>query len=386
VERLREIYDGYVRLVERLEGRGVRLPRRPLIVAGFAAAATSVVLATVLWASGRSGASEPPIAFEPVAALKDGGSVVNAATAQVLSIAMVSESRWAAGWSDCSEDRPCRYAAVVDRDGVKATAPEWPVPYATLRAGGEAIAVAPPKEGTLTGGMTVLFRLTYQGPVTAKVRYLLPTRTFASDEILSDRIVPGRIVVVNVKESTVRMLEGPATRSPFCDTAGRCWALAGVARTDLVWTDDGGRTWGSALLDDANQRGKLAVSPDGKTLVSTSVTIGARSETVAKMRLSTDGGVHWTTVREPPWDLSAPPVAFDDGTALALGAQRGHPTPRVYRIDEGAAKPQPGSPGEFIDLTGDANLLYGPKLDHGKLTSVGLTTDTGNTWTDFSPR
>ena len=385
--RLREIFDRfYPRLVEWLERFGV--PRRwpPLLIVGIAAALASVVIATVLLIDDRTGAGNSPVTIEPAAAMKDGAAVVHAKLAQVQSIAMVTRNRWAAGWADCGSGPKCRYSAVIDRDGDKAVAPEWPVPYVTLRAGDEAIAVAPPPEGTLTGDQTVIFRQTYDSPVTSRLRYTVPTRTFQPGEILTDQIVPGRIVVVNPDDSTVRMLEGPGTRSPVCDGSDRCWMLTGIGRTDIVWTDDGGKTWGEAPLDEHNQRGRLTVSPDGRTLVATSVTIDIRSETVAAMRISTDRGTHWTTVRQPPFTLNGPPVALDGGTAVMLGGQAGHPTPRLYRITDGTAEPVPGLPGAFIDLDGDAKLLYGPRISGQRATDVAVTTDRGTTWTDFSPR
>lgn len=385
--RVREIVDrSYARLLERLERLGV--PRRwpPLLVVGIAAAMTSVVLATVVWINGRTGTGDAPTAILPAAAVKDGSSVVNAASAQVRSITMVTRNRWAAGWADCATGPRCRYSAVIDRDGDKVVAPEWPVPYVTLRAGDEAIAVGPPREGTLTGDTTMLFRLTYDGPVASRLRYLLPTRTFQRGEILTDRIVPGRIVVVNPEDWTVRMLQTPGTRSPVCDTTGRCWMLAGIGRTDIVWTDDGGSTWQSAPLDGTNQRGRLTVSPDGRTLVATSVDIDNRSETVASIRLSTDRGATWTMVRQAPQNLNAAPVAFDDGTAVMLGARSGHSTPQLYRITTEGAEPEPGAPGAFSHLTGDTKLLYGPRISDERATQVAISTDRGTTWQNLDPR
>lgn len=386
MERLREIYDDYFRrTVESLSRHRGRNRRRPLIIAGVAAAAISVVLASVLWVTEHTGSGQYPTALEP-AARKDGGPVVNADGAQVRSIAMVTQNRWAAGWSDCADRPTCRYSAVIDRDGAKAIAPEWPVPYATLRAGSDAIAVAPPREGTLTGDATLLFRLTYDGPVTSKLRPVAPTQTFESGEILTDGIVPGGIVVVNLEEMTVRMLQTPGTRSPVCDGTGRCWLLAGVGRTDIVWTDDGGQSWDSAPLDETNQRGRLAVSPDGQTLVSTAVTIDSVIETVSTMRISTDRGVSWTTVQDAPWRLNAAPVAFDDGTAVVLGGRQGARTPQLYRITKGAARPDRGSPGVLTNLSGNADLLYSPQTNGRHATQVAASTDHGTTWKYFQPR
>lgn len=383
--RLRELSDRYYRrLVELLERCGLPRSMPPFLVLGVLAATTSIVLAVVHLASHRSH-TDAPIAIEPAAAGRSGSAVVNSERAQVLSITMVTRNRWAAGWSDCTSGPNCKFAAVIDRDGSRATAPEWPVPYATLKADKEAIAVAPPLEGTLTGAATMMFRLTYDGPVLTKLQYRLPTATFQKNEILTDRIVPGAIVVVNPEESTVRMLRTPGTRSPVCDESGRCWMLTGIGRTDVVWTDDGGRTWGSRSLDTHNQLGRLAISPDGRTLLSTSVTIGAAGQTVSKMQISTDRGANWTIVENPPKSLAVAPLAFDDGTALVLGGRPGD-RPRLYRVRDGAAKLDRGYPGDLADLSGDAQLMYGSEVPKRRTTEVVLSTDQGATWTKFAPR
>jgi hypothetical protein len=385
VERLREIYDDYFRRgVEWVSRHRGQSRRRPLIIIGVGAAVISVVLASVLWITDRTAPVQASTALEPANAVKDGSAVVKSKAAQVRSIVMVTPNRWAAGWAACDNGGACRYSAVLDREGQKSVAPEWPVPYATLRAGGEAIAVAPPREGTLLGDPTLLFRLTYDGPVTTKLRPDPPTRTFQAGEILTDRIVPGRIVVVNLEQLTVRMLQTSGTRSPVCDITGRCWVLTGVGRTEILWTDDGGQSWGSAPLDQRNQRGRLAVSPNGQTLLKTAVTIG-NVETVASMRISTDRGVHWTTVLNPPSRLQAAPIAFDDGSAVMLGVRRGGSSPQLYRITNGAAEPEKGSPGLLTELGATSDLLYSPETGR-RGSSVALSTDQGKSWKAFHPR
>jgi hypothetical protein len=386
VERLREIYDDYFRRgVEWVSRHRGRNRRRPLIIVGVGAAVISVVLASVLWITDRTAPGEAPTAFEPANAVKDGSAVVKSKSAQLRSIVMVTPNRWAAGWAECPGSSACRYSAVLDREGEKSIAPEWPVPYAILRAGGEAIAVAPPQEGTLTGDPTLLFRQTYDGPLTSKLRLSAPTQTFQPGEILTDRIVPGRIVVVNLDQLTVRMLQTAGTRSPVCDLTGRCWVLTGVGRTEILWTDDGGKTWASAPLDQRNQRGRLAVSPDGQTLVATAVTIGS-FESVASIKMSTDRGVHWTTVLHPPSRLTAAPVAFDDGTAALVGQSRAGGAPQLYRITNGSAQPDRVSPGSLTDLAGNDDLMYSPATGRRGTTQVAISTDHGTSWRPFQPR
>ncbi|WP_350278611.1 hypothetical protein [Kribbella sp. HUAS MG21] len=383
--RLRELSDRYYRrTVELLERCGLPRGMPPFLVLGVLAATTSIILALVQLSSQEAPAAKP-LGITPAAAGAPGTKVVNSERAQVLSITMVTRNRWAAGWSDCTTGPNCKYAAVIDRDGARATAPEWPVPYATLQAGSEAIAVAPPLEGTLTGDPTMMFRLTYDGPLLTRLRYRLPTTTFAPNEILTDRVVPGRIVVVNPEESTVRMLETRGTRSPVCDGSGRCWMLSGIGRTDIVWTDDGGKTWGARSLDTHNQLGRLAVSPDGRTLLTTAVTVGANGQTVSKIQLSTDRGANWTTVKGAPPTLKTDPIAFDDGTALLLGGRPGD-RPRLYRVRDDEAKLDRGYPGDLADLEGDQQLMYGFEVPKRRTTEVVLSTDAGATWTKFAPR
>lgn len=383
--RLRELSDRfYRRSVELLERCGLPRSMPPFLVVGVLAAVTSIVVAVLHLSTPEAVADRPPT-VSPAVAGPPGTSVVTSARAQVLSMTMATRNRWAAGWSDCTTGPSCKYAAVIDRDGVRATAPLWPVPYVTLQTGTEAIAVAPPVEGTLDGSASMMFRLTYDGSQLTKLRYRVPTTTFSPGEVLSDQIVPGRIVVVNPQESTVRVLQGRGTRSPICDNSGRCWMLSGIARTDIVWTDDGGRTWGAQSLDTHNQLGKLAVSPDGQTLVSTTVVVTDSGQQVAKMAISTDRGNHWTAVQNPPPSLSTPPVAFDDGTAMMIGGPPGA-RPRVYRVSEGAAKLNGGYPGDLADLSGDQHLLYGPEVPKRRTTQVVLSTDGGATWTKFAPR
>ncbi|WP_329005951.1 hypothetical protein OHA18_21420 [Kribbella sp. NBC_00709] len=385
-QRVREFFDRYYsRLVALLERCGVPRSAPPLLVLGVLSATTSVVIASTLFISHRTAGDAGPLAIEPAAAGPAGTEVVNAERAQVLSMTMVTRNRWAAGWSDCTTSPNCRYAAVLDRDGARATSPEWPVPYATLQDGTEAIAVAPPREGTLTGDTSMMFRMTYDGPVLTRLRYRMPTSTFATGEILTDQIVPGRIVVVNPAESSVRMLDTRGTRSPVCDTSGRCWMLTGVGRTDILWTDDGGKTWRSQSLDSHNQLGRLAVSPDGKTLVTTSVVVGDSGQAVAKMRISKDRGATWTDVAHPPQSLNTPPLAFDDGTALMLGG-RLNDRPRLYRVRDAAADLDRGYPGDLADLSGDEHLMYGFEVPKRRTTEVVLSTDEGATWTKFAPR
>ena len=77
---------------------------------------------------------------------------------------------------------------------------------------------------------------------------------------------------------------------------------------------------------------------------------------------------------------------MNDGTALVLGGRSGDPTPHLYRISDGQAAPDRGSPGVLAYLAGDAHLLYGPEVSKRHTTRLALSTDGGTTWEYVVPR
>lgn len=382
---------------EHLERRGVRRRhRRRALVA--AAAASVVVLAAVLpWGSQLNG-EEPPIA-PSVAPLPQGSdpggeALVRSATADISMVKIASPTRWAATWSDCKSW--CTYAAVLSRDGVKATAPVRSMYYNTLQLGDEVMAVAGPEGEKLsaddpTWSKSVLFRLTDDGPKQSVLRYVEPSSTFHSGEVLINSIAEGRLVVLNPDESTVRPLELPGVEmawTPTRDSTGRWWIVGGqlgnTARSDIYWTDDGGKHWNQSLLDPDNPGMALAVSPNGRTIVATSFV--EPKEQIATMKLSTDRGATWTTVTTPPWVRAAGPVVFDDGTVMMIGKTEADPVDVLHRIVDGQVLPVEGTRDRLYDLETDGSLLYGIANEDPINKRVATSTDRGKTWQFFEPR
>lgn len=373
---------------EQLERRGVRRRhRKHLVVAATVAAA---MVAAVLFAVLPSGTSPspdrpvaPPTAPQPF--------VFNDA----VSVAMVTPERWASVWNDCSTP-VCRYAAVINRDGKKTTAPVRSVPYVTLRAGDEVIAVAGPQGERLTPNdpswsQTVLLRSTPAGTVKSVLQYAAPTATIRDGEILTTSIVGDHLVVLNPAESTLRPYEISGLETAWAatqDETGRWWVGGGArgqdlggtpgsaSRSDIYWSDDNGKTWQQELLHPDQMGSMIAVSPDGRTIVAVSM----NTEEVATVRMSTDRGGHWTTVQTPRWSKGVYPVAFDDGTAVALGQAPGVPTPELYTLSDGRSRLLNGVPDLLTYLTGDEQLIYGPQIQDGVATRAAVSADQGKTW------
>ncbi|QNE20813.1 hypothetical protein F1D05_26495 [Kribbella qitaiheensis] len=230
---------------------------------------------------------------------KEAEALIHGKAAEVRSILVATPTRWSSTWADCSSN-PCRYAAVVKRDG-KSVAGPVRSQYAGLRVGDEAIAVSGPTGETLTAEdpswkQTVLLRLTANGTLRTALSYARPGKTFEPDEILTDQVGPsGELRVLNVRDSTLRELQ-PAglegARSPVRDGTGRWWVVTGKSesgsRSDIAWTDNGGRTWNNALLDPDNPAAKISVSQNGRTIVASSWLDGATLEAIGLLRMSTD--------------------------------------------------------------------------------------------------
>ncbi|WP_112246399.1 beta propeller repeat protein [Kribbella monticola] len=373
---------------EQLERRGVRRRRRRQVLTGAAAAgATVAVLVVLLPLGGNARSQQPPV-------VKESDPVVLSKTAEVRSVAMATAGDWSASWADCAS-QPCRYGATVSRHGSKVTGLGGALPFVALRAGDEPIAVAAPSGAALdsadpTWPETVLLRL--DGLRTA-LHYAKPTADFTTGEILTDRLGGnGELRVLNLQDSTLRQLR-PAgldgARSPVRDNTGRWWVVTGKStsgsRSDIAWTDDGGKTWAKALLDPANPGAKIAVSPDGRTVVASSWVDGATLEAIGLLRMSTDRGAHWTTVADKPWARGGGPVVFN-GSAVMLGQKLSDPTSSLYGISAGRAKPLNGVPDQLDDLAGDERLLYGIQLERPTAQKVAVSTDQGRTWRTFEPR
>jgi hypothetical protein len=398
---------------EQLERRGVRRRRRrqALAGAGAAVATTVAVLAALLPFGGKAGTEQLPPVAPPTASVPgsiepilppDGidqaaQAVVRAKDAEVRSILLATPSRWAASWASCSTN-PCKFAAVLSRDGAKVTAPVRRMKYTTLQTGDEAIAMAGPSGESFTArdpswSQAVLVRLTAQGKVQTPLRYAKPTRTFSAGEILIDRVVVGaELVVLNLADSTLRKLDVPGLtqpHSPVRDSTGRWWVVAGEPgsgmRSQIAWTDDGGGSWQQTVLDPGDPASTIAVSQDGRTIVATSWIDGATFEAIGTLKMSTDRGANWTTVTDKPWAREGGPVAFNDGTALMLGRSRDGVV-ALYPLDDQPGQTLLTGHDGLDDLTGDGKLLYGPVLTGTTTTKVATSTDRGKTWHEFEPR
>ncbi|WP_432946200.1 hypothetical protein ACQPXM_07595 [Kribbella sp. CA-253562] len=395
---------------DQLERRGVRRRRRrqALAGAGVAAATAVAVLVALLPLGDKAGTEQvPPIATVPTAPVpgsiepimppeQSGDAVVRAQDAEVRSMLFATPSRWAASWISCLPE-PCQYAAVLSREGSKAIAPARRAPYATLRLGDEAVAVAGPSGEVFsaeepTWAEAVLVRLTAKGKVETPLRYAPSTSTFTAGEILLDRVVVGStLLVLNVADATLRRLEVAGLdhpRSPVRDETGRWWVVAGDfvsgSRSEIAWSDDG-RTWNRTLLDPENPGSRIAVSPDGSTVVASSWVDGATAEAIGTLKMSTDRGARWTSVADRPWARGGGPVAFNDGTAMMLGVSKQGQT-GLYRLADGTATQlSPGPPG-LEELAGDGKLLYGQVLRGPGVTKVATSVDRGLRWREFEPR
>jgi hypothetical protein len=387
---------------EQLERRGVRRRRRrqALTGIGVAGAVAAVILSVVVPLGGTD--NTQPVAPVPSVPGKtnenqSADALIQGRNATLETATVVTAERWASSWADCTGGR-CRYAARVERNGQSATTPIRTSKFTTLRVGDEAVAVAGPSGQTFTAtdpswAQTVLLRLTGQEQLRTVLRYAAPTSSFTSGEILTDRLSPtGHLLVLNLANSTLRRLEVDGhidPRSPVRDTTGRWWVVTGDSisgsRSDIAWTDDGGRTWHRTTLDPGNPASTIAVSPNGRTIVATSWMDGATLEAIGVVRMSSDRGATWTSVRNKPWARGGGPIAFDDGTALMLGIAQTSPKTAVYRLADGQAVRTNAVPDGLDDLSGDQALLFGPQLGTPS-TKVVTSTDRGATWRSFEPR
>jgi len=368
---------------DQLQRRAVRRRHRKhlLVTATVAAATVAAVLSTLFPSEGRPTPDKPPVATPSVQ--------TSAFTAEALnSAALVSLTRWSASWSDC-RSRPCRYSAVISRDGKRTVAPTGSLPYTPLRVGNETILVAAPMGPDVTSddpswSSSVLLRSTARGPVQSVLRYADATSTYQAGEIVTNQLFGGRLVVLNLDESTLRPLIVPDLTSVDTtaeDGTGRRWVLGDTAssKSVLAWTDDGA-TWHRQDLDAEHTAAALAVSPDGRTIAA-GVSTGSVTST---LMLSTDRGAHWTTMPAPVQASS--PIAFDDGTAVLLGQPLNDPTPSLYGASGGRITFLNGLPDRLQELTRDGGLVYGVQIEYPGATHVVYSTDHGHTWTRFTPR
>jgi hypothetical protein len=255
-------------------------------------------------------------------------------------------------------------------------------PYDVLRVGDELLALAMPtsmKGSDPTWAQAVMVGLTDQGRVEKKVHWAPPTGEFGQGDVL---LAYGTLRALNPETGTLREVKIPGIDNaydPQRDTTGRWW-LVGAKNSgvgNIYWTDDHGKTWGHSVISPGRVRGSLGVSPDGRTLVMIPGTKPGPTDELLPLRLSTDRGEHWTTVasRNSPYLQS--PVAFDNGTGLALyqGKKR-------ELLRPGAGTPLT-PPTDLGGLTAVGDFVYGLQYNGNQaITSA----DHGKTWKYFLPR
>jgi len=364
---------------EDLERRGIRRRhrRQALTGAGVVAAVAVAVLAAVLPLGNVTGTEKPPAASIPVDQAAE--KLVHDKKSGGAGIAFGTPTRWASVWSSPQPGYTWNYAAVLSRDGVRTTAPVRKNQYVVLRAGDEALAVSMPTsmKGTdPTWAQSVMVRLTDQGRIEKRLRWAPPTSEFADNDVL---LAYGTLRALNLETGVLREVKVPGIDNayePFRDTTGRWW-LVGAKNSGLgniYWTDDHGKTWEHSLIGQGSTGGRLAVSPNGKTMV---MLPRGKPRDPVPVRLSTDRGKHWTTVasRNPPY-LSSP-VAFDNGTGLALyqGEKR-------ELLRPGAGTPFT-PPADLGGLTAVGDFVYSMQYNGDQAMT---STDHGKTWKYFTPR
>ncbi|TDX08774.1 sialidase family protein [Kribbella sp. VKM Ac-2566] len=371
---------------EALERRGVRRRhrRQALTGAGVVAAVTIGVLASVLPLGNVTGTEKPPAAGTPASIPVDQAAekLIGDKKSGMAGVAFATPTRWASAWTSPHPGNTWNYAAVLSRDGVRTTAPVRKNQYVVLQTGHEALALSMPtsmKGSDPTWAQSVMVRLTDQGRVEKRLRWAAPTSEFADGDVL---LAYGTLRALNLETGTLREVKVPGIDNayePQRDSTGRWWLVgarnSGVS--NIYWTDDRGKTWGHSVISPGRRGGQLGVSPDGRTIVAIPGGKPGTPGDLVPLRLSTDRGEHWTTVatRDAPY-LSSP-VAFDNGTGLALyqGKQR-----ELLRPGAGTPLTPPADLGQ---LNAVGEFVYGLQYngDHA-ITS----TDHGKTWKYFDPR
>jgi hypothetical protein len=372
---------------EALQRRGVRRRRRRQALAGAGAAAVVAiaVLAVALPLGNSAGTETPPPAGRTAIPVDQAAEkLVHDPKSGCMGIVFATPTRWASVWNS---PQPGYYnqAAVLHRDGVRTTTPVRKNGYSVLKVGDEvlALSIVPSMKGSdPSWSQAVMIGLTEQGRVEKRLRWAPPTREFADSEVLFES---GTLRALNPETGTLREVKIPEVDNatqPYRDSTGRWWVVgaknSGVGK--IFWTDDRGKTWNNSVISPGRMGGQLAVSPDGRTLVVIPPgPLGAAgtAEDDVPLRLSTDRGEHWTTVATRSSTYLQSPVAFDDGTGLALyqGKKR--------ELLRPGAGPPLTPPADLGGLTGTDELVYGLQYNgNNAITS----TDRGKTWKYFEPR
>ncbi|GAA1603736.1 hypothetical protein GCM10009804_70150 [Kribbella hippodromi] len=372
---------------EALERRGIRRRhrRQALTGAGVAAAVAIAVLAAVLPLRNVIGTEKPPagpptsIQVDPtaeklIADKKSGAGAIEFGT----------PTRWASAWSSPGPNYTYLGAAVLVRDGVRTTAPVRKNGYSVVRVGDEVLALSMPTsmKGTdPTWAQSVMVRLTDQGRDEKKLRWAPPTGEFADGDVL---LAAGTLRALNPESGVLREVKIPGIDNvyqTYRDNTGRWWLVGGrnSGVGNIYWTDDHGKTWDHSVISPGRMGGKLAVSPDGKTLlvIPGSKPSARHSDEPVPLRLSTDRGEHWTIVAERDTTYVSALVAFDNGTGLVLyqGKKR-----ELLRPGIGAPLTPPTDLGGLEAL---GEFVYGMQYNGDNAIT---STDHGKTWKYFVPR
>ncbi|MFF0269925.1 hypothetical protein [Kribbella sp. NPDC004536] len=368
---------------EVLERRGNRRRhrRQALTGAGVVGVVALAVAAAVLPLGNVTGTEKPPAAA-PIPVDQAAEKLVHDKKSGAFAVAFGTPTRWASVWSSPAPGYKYNCAAVLSRDGVRTTAPVRQTGYVVVRDGDEVMAVSMPTsmKGTdPTWSQSLLVRLTDQGRIEKKLRWARPTTEFGDSDVL---IASGTLRALDPETGILREVKIPGIDNagqPFRDSTGRWWVVAarnsGVA--NIYWTDDHGKTWGHSVISPGRMGGWLGVSPNGNTLVVVPGMKPGQPVGQVPLRLSTDRGAHWTTVatRDAPYLQS--PVAFDNGTGLALyqGKKRALLRP-------GAGKPLT-PPTDLGQLETVGDFVYGMQYNGN---NVITSTNHGKTWNYFVPR
>ncbi|RZU19012.1 hypothetical protein EV645_1216 [Kribbella rubisoli] len=372
---------------EALERRGVRRRhrRQALAGAGVVAAVTIAVLAALLPLGNLTGTEKSTTAKQAAIPVDQAAeNVIHDKKAAMAGVAFAAPKRWGAVWSIVQPGSTWKSSAVLSRDGVRATAPVRKNDYTVVRDRDEVLALSMPtsmKGSDPTWAQAVMVRLTDQGRIEKKVRWAPPTTEFGDGDIL---LAYGTLRALNPETGVLREIKIPGidnATQPQRDSTGRWWVVAarnsGVG--NIYWTDDHGKTWGHSVISPGRVLGGLGVSPDGRTLVVIPGFKPARiqHDEQVPLRLSTDRGEHWTTVatRDEPYLQS--PVAFDNGTGLALYQGKNR---ELLRPGAGKSYTPPTDLG---NLTTAGDFVYGMQYNGNQAIT---STNHGKTWKYFQPR
>ncbi len=371
---------------EELERRGLRRRRRrqTLTGAGVVAAVTIAVAAALLPLGNVTGTEKPPVAGDtkPIAVDQAAENLV-AGQARLQEVIFATPTSWVATW-DGSTGEKQRYAAVLNRNGVRTTTPVRDMWFSALKIGDDPVAVSGPKgdgdQKDPSWANALMVRLTAEGKVEKKLRWAAPTTTFGKHEILTYEVLHSHVpLILDPDAGTLRELKVEGTdylTAPIQDSTGRWWLTGGKQdkESHVFWTDDGGRTWEKTLIDSRDSAGGIEVSDDGSTAVT--FTLGRGGP--VQLKVTTDHGKTWTSpgARERTW--SRPPVPLNDGSVLLL--EKG----QVVRLDGAVLGTAPKDAGE---LRGGDGLLYVALTAPDGFQSEGIatTTDLGKTWKTFEP-